>query len=357
PRVCSIYKISFSQFTNNASLSIPSTSMVRTADGVPLGPNGSKERIARAAFSSNSAKFRPCTRNARSAVCSISSKLIATSRTDRQECQRRSSGIGSNAGCMALRRFTTDSRSFSLLSSKSLNSRWSVCEISLSSARCLSPRISDKSSHSSMVNVSSIIPPMVLARRWQIAGPCVRSNQPFLSYAPPHGEILAMIFFSRFVIQWHVHAILAHVPGNGPLLLDIRDVKSEVGHAMAERRLQILSNRIASVNRWVVWWKVNGVGGIGRNYFVQLPCIPMASPIIADLADHASRIDGFGLGNRVVPFGSSALGALLCSPLHGNPPSSPFRHSLKQTQAARGIEAALRSSSDRTSSSLIWLKS
>ena len=63
-----------------------------------------------------------------------------------------------------------------------------------------------------------------------------------------------MIFFSCSVIQWHVHAIRAHVPGNGPLLLDISDVKSEVGHAMAERRLQILSNRIASVNRCVVRW-------------------------------------------------------------------------------------------------------
>src|SRR5208282_2044652 len=87
-----------------------------------------------------------------------------------QQCQWRSSDIGSNAGCITLRRFTTDSRSFSLLSSACLNSRWSVCEISLSSARCLSSRISDKSSHSSMVNVSSIIPPngvsATVADRW-----------------------------------------------------------------------------------------------------------------------------------------------------------------------------------------------
>ena len=81
-----------------------------------------------------------------------------------------------------------------------------------------------------------------------------------------------MILLFRTVILRNGHAVRSHIPGNGPLLLNVGNFKGQVRHAMAERRFQILPNGIAPVNGFVMWRKVNGVGSISSYHFVQLSC-------------------------------------------------------------------------------------
>jgi len=53
-----------------------------------------------------------------------------------------------------------------------------------------------------------------------------------------------MIFPLRTVIPRNGHVVGSHVPGDAPLLLDVRDFECQVGDAMSKRRSKY--SRIAS---------------------------------------------------------------------------------------------------------------
>ena len=91
-----------------------------------------------------------------------------------------------------------------------------------------------------------------------------------------------MIFPLRTIGLRNIHAVSSHIPGGESLLLDVSDVEHQIGDAMTERDLQILSNGIASVNGSVVRRQVNSVCGVSSNHSVQFSafqCRTQSSPI------------------------------------------------------------------------------
>src|ERR1035438_1535172 len=54
----------------------------------------------------------------------------------------------------------------------------------------------------------------------------------FFPYPLPHGQVFPVVFLCSAVILRHAHAIGAHVPGGAAILLDIGDIKCEIGHTM-----------------------------------------------------------------------------------------------------------------------------